>query len=146
MSKQTRKRPAAHVIACLCLSILIAAALSGCSKAKKGGESYIGEKVVTKQHELLEKHISDPEKQVLLFAILEDIQTTFEEFDVETYRPWVEKRTSLFRSYGTSDNEFDKLGVEYDDNFSVLFESILKKRAEMKALTTPKEWKKISDV
>lgn len=122
--------------------LTILAILFGCAGQKADSQEDDGKKALAKQKEMIQKHITDPEKQLKLLKIID-------EFDIESakFYSYYEKHINTFEELTanrkTSKEEFQQTIDEFNVQYENYLKTMVNKREEMRLLTNEDEWKKI---
>ena len=118
--------------------------LFSCSSQKLATREDRGQKVVAEQRELIQNNISDPERQAKLMQIVDQIEKEAGKF-FNYYQEHNKIVARLNKDYKASRQDFDKVINNFNQQYEVYLRMLVRKREEMRLMTSPDEWTKIMD-
>ena len=118
--------------------------LFSCSSQKLATIEDRGQKVVAEQRELIQNNISDPEKQAKLMQIVDQIEKEAGKF-FNYYQEHNKIVARLNKDYKASRQDFDKVINNFNQQYEVYLRMLVRKREEMRLISSPDEWTKIMD-
>ena len=118
--------------------------LFACSSQKLATVDGRGQEVVEEQRELIQKNVQNSDKQVQLLQILDEIEQESQDF-FKYYGEYNRKIVRLNQNYNSSRQEFDQGIGDFNQQYERYLRMLIKKRFEMRKLTTRDEWAQIMD-
>ena len=118
--------------------------LFACSSQKRATVDDRGQEVVEEQRELIQKNVQNSDKQVQLLQILDEIEQESQDF-FKYYGEYNRKIVRLNQNYNSSRQEFDQGIGDFNQQYERYLRMLIKKRFEMRKLTTRDEWAQIMD-
>jgi len=116
--------------------------LVACGNQKRASMEDSGAGVISEQRRLIQKNITDPDRQTKLLRIVTEIEKQSNDF-FRMYENHNKEVVRLNKDFNTSRQEFEKLNDEFNRQYENYLRMLVKKRGEMKALATMDEWTNI---
>jgi len=113
-----------------------------CGSQKLINKEDSGQKVVAEQRALIKDNINDPDKQMQLLQIVDEIEKELELF-FNFYHEHNQRIAQLNKNYTASRQDFEKVIDEFNTLYSNYLRMLIRKRREMRMLTSGDEWTKI---
>jgi len=124
--------------------ITILVFLFSCGSQKLSTKKEGGQKVVTEQRKSIQDNISDPEKQAKLLQIIDDVEKGSTKF-FNYYQEHNEIIARLNKDYKASRQDFEAVLNDFNKQYETYLRMLIRKRGEMRLLTSKDEWTKIMD-
>ena len=121
--------------------IFIFAACSG-QKLSNVNENEI--KVLSELRENIKKHINDDENRKALLKITDEIEQETQKF-FSFYQKHNQKLAEVNRNYKATQDDFDLITNTFNTNYENYLKTLIRKRSEMRELTSTEDWKKIME-
>ena len=126
--------------------ILLILTVGGCSKKSTSDEAGDAEpSPVDQERALIEENITDPDKRAKLNDILNNADDILREFSQERSRFQQELKLRV-SNYNVTKAEIKDLIKDFNIKYENFYKSMISHRMDLIDLTTPQEWKKISDI
>ena len=116
--------------------------LVACGNQKRASVEDSGAGVISEQRRLIQKNITDPDRQIKLLRIVTVIEKESNDF-FRMYENHNKEVVRLNKDLNTSRQEFEKLNVDFNRQYENYLRMLVEKRGEMKALATMDEWTNI---
>jgi len=118
--------------------------LLSCSSQKLATKEDSGQKVVAEQRELIQDNIKDPEKQAKLLRIVDEVEKESQIF-FKFYQEHDKRIAQLNKNFEASRQDFEGLSDDFNNQYEIYLRMLIRKRSEMRELTSKDEWTKIMD-
>jgi len=118
--------------------------LFSCSSQKLATTDDSGQETVTEQRELIQNNIKDPQKQANLLQIVDDVEKGSIKY-FNYYEDHNKKIARLNKDYKTSRQDFERVLNDFNEQYEIYLRMLIRKRSEMRLLTSKDEWTKIMD-
>ena len=133
------------LLAILSLCVLFGL-FTGCSKIgkKEKAEFKPGSAWIVDMRDRIEDNIQDPDKKTRMLALVDQTETDLLEVD-RVVRKLYADLSSLGENYNSTPEQFRKVISEFEASRRQVRERIIDSRFKMRELSTPDEWKKLTD-
>jgi len=133
------------LFAVLALCVLLGLT-SGCSKfgKKEKAEFKPGSAWLEDMQARVEENIEDPDKKTRMLALLDQTEKDLLEVDRVVRKLYADLST-LSENYNSSPEEFRMIISGFEANRRDVRDRIIETRFEMRDMSTPEEWKKLTD-
>jgi hypothetical protein len=133
------------LLALISLCVLFAL-ISGCSKVgkKEKAEFKPGSVWIEDMRNRIEDNIQDPDKKNSMLALVDQTEKDLLEVD-QAVRKLYADFSSLSENYNSTPEEFRKVISEFENSRRAVRDRIIETRFEMRDMSTPAEWKKLTD-
>ena len=116
--------------------------LVSCGNQKRASVEDSGAGVISEQRRLIQKNITDPDRQIKLLRIVTVIEKESNDF-FRMYENHNKEVVRLNKDLNTSRQDFEKLNVDFNRQYENYLRMLVEKRGEMKALAIMDEWTNI---
>ncbi len=120
--------------------------VSGCSMfgKKEKAEFKPGSEWIEDMRDRVRENIEDPGKKTDMLAVVDQVEKDLWELDRVVRKLYANLRT-LNDNYNASPEEFRKVISEFEADRKEVRDRIVDSRFKMRDLSTPEEWKKLTD-
>jgi hypothetical protein len=134
------------LLAVLSLCVLFGL-ISGCSKVgkKEKAEFKPGSAWIEDMRNRIEDNIQDPDKKNSMLALVDQTEKDLLEVD-QAVRKLYTDFSSLSENYNSTPEEFRKVISEFEASRRAVRGRVIENRFKMRDLSTPAEWKKLTDI
>lgn len=122
--------------------VLILLFLSGCGGQKVSTVEDEGKNAITEQKDLIREHIADAEKQAKLLKVIDEVNIESGIY-FAFYERHIEKVAGLAKNHHATREEFQTVLDDFNMHYERYLLMLVRKREEMRLLTTEEEWTKI---
>ena len=126
--------------------IILLGLLSGCSTfgKKEKAEFEPGTVWIEDMRARVEGNIEDQNKKTLMLALVDQTEKDVQEVDRLIWKLYADF-SELSENYHSTPDEFRTVITEFEANRRVVRDRIIESRFKMRELSTPEEWKRLTD-
>ena len=118
--------------------------LLSCSNQNLTTKEDKGQTVIVELRELIKTEIKDPKRQAQILQIIDGVEIESQKF-FKFYQDHDKKISQLHIAYETSRDDFEKVIDEFNKKYDAYLKMLIRKRSEMRQLTSIEEWEIIMD-
>ena len=118
--------------------------LLSCTSQNLATKEDEGQKVIGELRELIKTEIKDPERQAQILQIVDGVEIEAQKF-FKFYQEHDNRITRLNTNYETSREDLEKVIDEFNEKYDAYLKMLIRKRSEMRQLTSIEEWETIMD-
>jgi hypothetical protein len=118
--------------------------LLSCSNQNLTTKEDKGQKVIVELRELIKTEIKDPERQAQILQIVDGVEIESQKF-FKFYQDHDKNISQLHIAYETSRENLEKVIDEFNKKYDAYLKMLIRKRSEMRQLTSIEEWETIMD-
>ena len=141
--RKTCKWPSLFAVSALCMMLVFA---SGCSKfgKKETAEFKPGDTWLGDMRGRIEATIQDSDRKARMLALVDDTERDLAEMDRIIQQLYTDI-SALGEDYHTTPEAFELAIAEFEERRSEVRYRVMDTRFKMKEMSTPGEWKKLTD-